>query len=39
MKSVQIMMGLVEDRDNYDIVVDFSDKKIGGGILNRGAAQ
>lgn len=32
-------MGLMQDRDKYDIVVDFAHKKIGGGVLNKGAVQ
>ena len=39
MKEVQILVGLVQDRDKYEIVVDFANKKIGGGVLNKGAVQ
>jgi hypothetical protein len=39
MKDVEIKEGLVEDRDGYDILVDFANKNIGGGVLTKGAVQ
>lgn len=39
LKDVEFKVGLVEDRYKYDLMVDFANKNIGGGILNRGAVQ
>lgn len=33
------MDGIIEDRAGYDIMVDFANKKIGGGVLKNGAVQ
>lgn len=33
------MRGLIEDRVGIDMLVDFANKKIGGGVLKNGAVQ
>lgn len=39
LREVNIMDGIIEDRAGYDIMVDFANKKIGGGVLKNGAVQ
>lgn len=39
MKEVEVRVGLVESAYCRDLVIDFANKNIGGGVLNRGAVQ
>lgn len=39
LRDANILNGIIEDRAGYDIMVDFANKKIGGGVLKNGAVQ
>lgn len=39
MKEAEIKVGCVQDSYQHDLIIDFANKNIGGGVLNRGAVQ
>jgi poly(ADP-ribose) glycohydrolase len=39
LSNVDVLVGKIEDRYQWDIMIDFANKNVGGGVLGRGAVQ